>query len=120
MLYLKSLSMAKEAIVWGNQALESLPVTAAAAAADTAAAAGSTSSSSSSSSHNQPQNQNQPPPPPSPSAASPAAPPPESRSQGLGEGMCVLNGVCMIRMIVVIVSLFHVSLFVLCSVMFSC
>lgn len=39
-LYLKSLSMAKEAIVWGNQALESLPAVAAAAAGAGANSAG--------------------------------------------------------------------------------
>lgn len=45
-LYLKSLSMAKEAIVWGNQALESLPAVTAAAAGAGANSAGAGSAGS--------------------------------------------------------------------------
>ncbi|CAM9697109.1 unnamed protein product [Scytosiphon promiscuus] len=75
-LYLKSLSMAKEAIIWGNQALESLPAPAAAAAAGTAHTSSATSPSSSySSRHPQAQKQPPPPPPPPPQSPSPTSSP---------------------------------------------
>ncbi|CAN0406634.1 unnamed protein product [Ectocarpus sp. 12 AP-2014] len=93
-LYLKSLSMAKEAIVWGNQALECLPVSPAAAAPS------SSPPSASSSRHHAP---NQPPPPsPPPPVSSPvlAAPPPpppptgspDVRSQSGGRAAVVEGG----------------------------